>query len=334
MLTVRYNFETNSSSMHSLAIRTDATAYSEEELRRCESLGRYEVHDAVIILKDEADKTYPEKLYDYTPYKNSCCFFSHDVDFRQSAMSVQCTFYDKMAYLMSLAMSDSQYQDMLGEIQEAANKFWGANIEFDTRYIHGEWFGVNTDIVGRVIRERNIPVYDFLSDPRYMVIVNVEEFFKMQWLNMVDMSQVSEIVSDAVHNDARVDMDIRDGVWHLSRGDITFGRSPYRVLGSVEGKIRYALASGNANMREELMDIIREIYPEIKDVAFPVGYDGRPDYGYAEDSCLPTAISLKEFILNKKYVVIADGDEYCIWRDFQDTPLFNASAYERDKNDD
>ena len=330
MITVRYNFETNSSSMHSLAIRSNSERYSEAELRHAEVLSCSNYQDAILVMKDTIDKTYVDKFYDYRPHDGKYNFSSYDVDFKRTAMSVQCTFWNKMHYLASLALSEPEYQGMWPEIQAAVNKFYGEEIELSTKWIRNDYFGLNSDLVGRFLKERNISVYDFLADPRYLVIINVSEFFKMQWLNMVDMSQVEEMVCELQNDNCERAMDVQDGVWHLRECDLCFGRSPYRVLGSVEGKARYALATygGIAEKREEIISIIKSVYPEIKEVAFPLcSYSQKPSYGYAEDSCLPLNISLRDFILDKKYVVISDGDEYCIWSDFKMTPLFNQNEY-------
>lgn len=41
-------------------------------------------------------------------------------------------------------------------------------------------------------------------------------------------------------------------------------------------------------------------------------------------------ISLEEFIMNKKYVVVVDGDEYCIWDDCKDFGLVNKAAIDHE----
>ena len=53
-----------------------------------------------------------------------------------------------------------------------------------------------------------------------------------------------------------------------------------------------------------------------------------PDNGYVDEDILSgflrkENISIEEFILNKKYVVIQDGDEYCYWKEIKNTGLIN-----------
>lgn len=54
----------------------------------------------------------------------------------------------------------------------------------------------------------------------------------------------------------------------------------------------------------------------------------RPYTGYVDENILSgflqkENISIEEFLLNKRYVVIQDGDEYCYWQDIKDTGLIN-----------
>ena len=74
MITVRYNFETNSSSMHSLAIRANGGAYDEESLKRVENIPVRKAHDALIVMDDNIDKDYVDKFYNYGPYDNAITY--------------------------------------------------------------------------------------------------------------------------------------------------------------------------------------------------------------------------------------------------------------------
>lgn len=68
-------------------------------------------------------------------------------------------------------------------------------------------------------------------------------------------------------------------------------------------------------------------------------YD-RPFTGYVDENILSgflkkEGITLEEYLTNKKYVVIQDGDEYCYWSDMKKTGLVNMDAidYEYPKED-
>ena len=57
-------------------------------------------------------------------------------------------------------------------------------------------------------------------------------------------------------------------------------------------------------------------------------YFKTPYTGYVDENILSgflqkENISIEEFLLNKRYVVIQDGDEYCYWQDIKDTGLIN-----------
>lgn len=54
----------------------------------------------------------------------------------------------------------------------------------------------------------------------------------------------------------------------------------------------------------------------------------RPYAGYVDEDILSGFLekenmSIEEFLLNKRYVVVQDGDEYCYWQDIKATGLIN-----------
>lgn len=66
----------------------------------------------------------------------------------------------------------------------------------------------------------------------------------------------------------------------------------------------------------------------------------KPYTGYVDENVLgefleKENISLEEYLTNKKYVVIQDGDEYCYWSDMKKTGLVNMDAidYEYPRDD-
>lgn len=69
-------------------------------------------------------------------------------------------------------------------------------------------------------------------------------------------------------------------------------------------------------------------------------YDA-PFTGYVDSNILSSflkneGITLEEYLINKKYVVIQDGDEYCYWDDMKKAGLVNMDAidYEYPKEDE
>lgn len=60
-----------------------------------------------------------------------------------------------------------------------------------------------------------------------------------------------------------------------------------------------------------------------------------PDTGYTDDNILSgflkkEGITLEEYLINKKYVVIVDGDEYCIFDSMKEHGLINMDAIDRE----
>ena len=148
-----------------------------------------------------------------------------------------------------------------------------------------------------------------------------------------------------------------DGVWKIYDDDrLTFGRYPFNCLCTFESKVRYAIASlcgyrrDAAEKFEEIKNLVLEIIPDCCDIELPkifiYKYDDEDDdegeideerisYGSVDEDILTPFlenenISLKEFLTNKKYVVIVDGDEYCIWRSLKESGLVDANEIEKE----
>ena len=61
----------------------------------------------------------------------------------------------------------------------------------------------------------------------------------------------------------------------------------------------------------------------------------KPYMGYVDEDILSgflekENITIEEFLLNKRYVVIQDGDEYCYWQDIKDTGLINMNMIDHE----
>lgn len=140
-----------------------------------------------------------------------------------------------------------------------------------------------------------------------------------------------------------------DGVWDIWKSDnITFGRYPFMCLNTFESKVRYAIASlcgwrSDAEEKfKEIEALVKEIIPECTSIKLPKMWDWVDDednnkisYGSVDEDILSPFlkaenISLKEFVTNKRYVVIVDGDEYCVWDDLKNSGLVNANEIEKE----
>lgn len=184
-------------------------------------------------------------------------------------------------------------------------------------------------------------------------------------------------------------------VWNiLNDDDLTFERSPFRVLGNFHDKWLYACASlvgeYNDDTYKELVAIALKYVPGLKKIELPkiddsfankahpknknneyaqkygkteeefieyleqkeeqwgtddiITYwennDGdfvfkKPYTGYVDENMLggflkKENITLEEYLTNRKYVVIQDGDEYCYWSDMKKAGLINMDAIDHE----
>ena len=138
-----------------------------------------------------------------------------------------------------------------------------------------------------------------------------------------------------------------DGSLRYWDHELEFGRSPFEPLTTFADKLRYAIASygDNEEMIETIKSIMFKYIPNLKKIEFPTtNYNWhdpeddteRPYYGDIDhqscgvlQGCLRRHnISLEEFLLNKKYVVFIDGDEYCIKEHLFESGLFHKEDFE------
>lgn len=138
-----------------------------------------------------------------------------------------------------------------------------------------------------------------------------------------------------------------DGIWDIwNDDDLYFGRSPFQCLSTFESKVRYAIASlccwrsdkEKKVTSEKIKTIVLEAIPECKDVKLPTDNYSEKEkviYGSVDEDILSgflgkNNIELKDFLLNKKYVVIVDGDEYCIYDDLKKSGIINKDNIEKE----
>lgn len=85
--------------------------------------------------------------------------------------------------------------------------------------------------------------------------------------------------------------------------------------------------------KEILWDLDEEIEywkDRYGDWRFNSPYTGSVDENILSGFLEEEGISLEEFIMNKKYVVVVDGDEYCVWDDCKDFGLVNKAAIDHE----
>lgn len=120
-----------------------------------------------------------------------------------------------------------------------------------------------------------------------------------------------------------------NGKWDIWSQDIQFGRAPFQLLHTFSEKVWYALASLNgSDIRLSAVNAIIEKYaPQVKEIVLPTVAEDDVG-GWTDDNILPGAlreldISLEDFLTDRRYMVVVDGDEYCVWDSLKKSGLID-----------
>lgn len=136
------------------------------------------------------------------------------------------------------------------------------------------------------------------------------------------------------------DFYMTDGIVRLWDSSLEFYRSPFDMLVTFRDKLRYAIASSNGNLVNQCRELCQKYVDEFVDFKFDkIDYvwdsevedyvetdDPIPNYGGTDDYQIEGwlkhyNISLEEFLTNKRYIVVVDGDEYCVWSNIKNSGL-------------
>lgn len=121
--------------------------------------------------------------------------------------------------------------------------------------------------------------------------------------------------------------------------DLQFGRSPFELLTDWDGRLRYAIASYSMkdDKIHELEEICKKKVPGFKCFKFKKdkwdnqeyrGYVDHQSVGLLDAALAKYNVSLEDFVFDDKFIVVIDGDEYCIFNTLIETPMFNDDAVE------
>ena len=66
---------------------------------------------------------------------------------------------------------------------------------------------------------------------------------------------------------------------------------------------------------------------------FSIPYTGQTDEPLLQRFLEHEKLSLEEYLTNRKYVIIQDGDEYCYWQDMKNAGLVNSDAIDHEYPD-
>lgn len=140
------------------------------------------------------------------------------------------------------------------------------------------------------------------------------------------------------------DFYMTDGIVRLWESSLEFYRSPFDMLVTFKDKLRYAIASSNGNLVDECREICKKYIDGFTDFEFDTKdyvWDSEvkdyvvanvpvPNYGSTDDYQIEGwlkkyNVSLEEFLTNKRYIVVVDGDEYQIFDHIKKSGLFDTS---------
>lgn len=135
-----------------------------------------------------------------------------------------------------------------------------------------------------------------------------------------------------------------DGIVRLWESSLEFYRSPFDMLVTFKDKLRYAIASSNGNLVDQCRELCYKYVDGFVDFEFDTkdyvwdsevkDYvetdDPIPNYGGTDDYQIEGwlkyyNVSLEEFLTNKRYIVVVDGDEYAIYDRIKKSGLFDTS---------
>lgn len=121
------------------------------------------------------------------------------------------------------------------------------------------------------------------------------------------------------------------GILRFFEDELEFSREPFQFLNTWHGKVAYAIASYCQEYEkdsEEAKEFISELeaiikkyvkdfdhieLPDPEDTWYPYGYVDHQSAGLLQKFLSEENVTLEDFIFTPKYIVIIDGDEYCIF---------------------
>ncbi len=160
-----------------------------------------------------------------------------------------------------------------------------------------------------------------------------------------------------------------NGIFDLSLEEMYFGRSPFQVLYTLLDKAKYVLASmcmyKDDAVYKEVKNVIHSYIPEFIDFELELRahtynsistteeeikkWAGEGNYAKKDDNWITWEyelggvdkdilssflkkenITITEFLKNKRYIVIVDGDEYRIYKDMKRNGLINTDNIEKE----
>lgn len=131
----------------------------------------------------------------------------------------------------------------------------------------------------------------------------------------------------------------KEGAVRIWEGDLEFGRAPFRVLHEPFLKLLYVLAEyQNTDQFQSVLERFIDYVPGLKKINFPYERNWRTDeyevyYGdidHQSAGMLKAAIQKEgvdplDIVFDSRYIIIVDGDEYCVFGDMLKSGLIDKS---------
>lgn len=130
----------------------------------------------------------------------------------------------------------------------------------------------------------------------------------------------------------------------MYESNLEFYRSPFSLLATFESKSRYAIASSDGRLADEVEKIWHKYIPNFNGFKFDMkteeyDYDKeewvdldepKPIYGGTDDYEIEGwlksyNVNLEDFLTMRRYMVVCDGDEYREWYHILDSGLMDKS---------
>ena len=136
----------------------------------------------------------------------------------------------------------------------------------------------------------------------------------------------------------------KDKGTRMYESNLEFYRSPFSLLATFESKSRYAIASSQGHLADEVEKIWHKYIPNFNGFKFDMEteeydydkkewvdldepktiYGGTDDY-QIEGWLKSYNVSLEDFLTMRRYMVVCDGDEYREWYHILDSGLVDKS---------
>ncbi len=138
----------------------------------------------------------------------------------------------------------------------------------------------------------------------------------------------------------------KDGKAIMWSSGLEFGRSPFDFLNTFESKTRYAIAASNGRLIPQIVEVWKKYVPGFSYFEFDEKYrvwdeekqdyvdtdEDNPvyEYGYTDDYMIEGwlkqyNVSVEDFLTMRRYIIVVDGDETCVWDKVRDSGLMEKS---------